>query len=106
MKHKRIFKLITYSIIILFIFSYTIEESGYYEYSLNNKKNLTEKEIKQFERDIKEGKEIDIKDYLQDNTTDYSSNLTKSTSNLSIKLNKYIKIILTDYFDIFKKLIK
>ena len=106
MKNKKIFKFIIYSIIILFIFSYTIEETGYYEYNLHNKKNLTEKEIKQFEKDVKEGKEIDLKDYLQDNTIDYSSNLTKSTTNISLKLNKYIKIILTNYFDIFQKLIK
>ncbi len=106
MKHKKIFKFIIYSIILLFLFSYTIEESGYYEYKLHNKKNLTEKEIKEFEKDIKEGQEIDIKKYLQDNTKDYSSNLTKSTSNISLKLNNYLKIILTNSFDIFKKLIK
>ena len=105
MKHKRIIKLIVYSIIISFLFSYIVEESGYYEYSLNNKKNLTEKEIKEFEKDVKEGKEIDLKEYLKDSKIDYSSNLTRKTSNLSIRLNKYIKIILTNYFDIFKKLI-
>lgn len=98
--------MIIYSILILFIFSYTIEETGYYEYKLNNKKNLTEKEIKQFENDIKEGKEIDLKPYLEDNTTDYRSNLTNKTSEINIKLNKYFKLILTDYFDILKKLIK
>ena len=106
MKHKKILKTIIYSILILFIFSYTIEETGYYEYKLNNKKNLTEKEIKQFEYDIKEGKEIDLKPYLEDNTTDYRSNLTNKTSEINIKLNKYFKLILTDYFDILKKLIK
>lgn len=106
MKNKKLLKTIIYSIVLLFIFSYIIEESGYYEYNLNNKKNLTEKEIKEFERDVKEGKEIDLKEYLKDNKTDYSSNLTRKTSNLSIKLNSYIKVILTNYFDIFKKLIK
>ena len=85
MKHKKIFKFIIYSILILFLFSYIIEESGYYEYNLNNKKNLTEQEIKQFETDVKEGKEIDLKEYLKDNKIDYSNNLTRETSNLSIK---------------------
>ncbi len=106
MKHKKLLKLIIYSIVLIFIFSYTLEETGYYEYNLNNKKNLTEQEIKKFEEDVKEGKEIDLKEYLKDNTIDYSNNLTRKASNLSIKLNKYIKIFLTDYLDILKKLIK
>ena len=98
----------TFIIIIIttFIFSYTIEKSGYYEYNLQTKKNLTEKEIKEFEKDIKEGKNIDIKKYMKDNNTNYSNTLTKTTSNISIKLNKYIKLMLTDSFNIFEKLIK
>ena len=58
---------------------------------------------------IVKGTKINIKELesiIKDNTKDYSSNLTKSTSNISIKLNNYLKIILTNSFDIFKKLIK
>ena len=45
-------------------------------------------------------------DYLKDNYIDYSNNLTRATSKISIELNEYIKIILTDYFNILQKLIK
>ena len=106
MKHKKILKFIFYSTLIIFLFLYTIEETGYYEYKLNTKKNLTEKEIKQFESDVKAGKEIDLNNYLKDNYIDYSNNLTRATSKISIELNEYIKIILTDYFNILQKLIK
>ena len=60
MKNKKIAKLFLYIILISFIFSYFIEKSGYYEYNLQTKRNLTEKEIKKFEQDVREGKKVDI----------------------------------------------
>lgn len=106
MKTKKIIKFISLIIILAFLFSYIIEKSGYYEYNLQNKKNLTEDEIKQFEKDVKEGKNIDINDYLKDNTIDYSNKLTKTTSEVSLKLNKYLTKAINNTFNIFGKLIK
>ena len=106
MKSKKIIKLLVYIILIAFFLSYIIEKSGYYEYNPQNKKNLTEEEIKQFEKDVKEGKDIDINNYLKDNKIDYSNKLTKTTSSVSIKLNKYLTKAINNTFDIFGKLIK
>lgn len=106
MKPKKIAKLFIYIILLAFIFSYVIEESGYYEYNLQSKKNLTEEEIKKFEQDVKEGKDVDIKNYLQESTTDYSNNLTRTTSKLSINLNKYLNKAISNTFNIFGRLIK
>ena len=106
MKTKKIIKLIVYITIIAFMFSYAIEKSGYYEYNLANKRDLTEKEIKQFEEDIKEGKDIDINTYLKDNTIDYSNKLTRTTTDVSLKLNKYLTKALNKTFNILNKLIK
>lgn len=106
MKHKRVFKLFIYLILMLFLFSYIIEKSGYYEYNLQDKKNLTEEEIKQFESDVKNGKDIDINDYLKSNKVDYSNKLTKTASTVSLNLNKYLKKTLNNTFDILGKLIK
>lgn len=106
MKSKKIAKLFIYIILLTFFFSYILEKSGYYEYNLQSKKNLTEEEIKKFEQDIKEGKDVDITNYLKDNTTDYSNNLTKTASQFSINLNKYLNRAISGTFDIFGKLIK
>lgn len=106
MKGKKLLKLTIEVIIILFIFSYVIEKSGYYEYNLQSKKNMTEKEIKKFEEDIKNGKDIDMKDYLSDTTIDYTNNLTKTTSNLSLNLNRYLIKAISNSINIFSKLIK
>ena len=87
--NKKIIKISIYLIIIVFLCSYFIEFAGYHEYYFQNKKNLTEESIKQFEQDVKEGKEIDINNYLTKNI-DYSNKLTRTTSEVSIKLNIFI----------------
>lgn len=106
MKKKKMVKGLIYFILILFFFSYFIEKTGYYEYNLQKKKNLTEEEIKQFENDVKAGKEIDINSYLTSDSIDYSNKLTRTTSEVSISLNKYLKKAINNTFYIFEKLIK
>lgn len=106
MRKKRVAKLFIYLILVLFLFSYALEKSGYYEYNLQDKKNLTNEEIKQFEEDVKSGKDIDINDYLKSNKVDYSNKLTKTASSVSLNLNKYLKKTLNNTFDILGKLVK
>ncbi len=103
MKHKKLVKFFCSLILLIFLFSYFIEISGYYEYNLQSKKNLTEEQMKQFESDVKAGKDIDLDHYLQETTIDYSNSLTKTTSEASIKLNQYLKNILTNGLDILGK---
>lgn len=104
--NKKIVKTIIYLIVIIFLCSYFIETTGYYQYNIQHQKNLTEESIKQFEQDVQEGKEIDITNYLSEVNIDYSNKLTKTTSSASIKLNNYLKNALTNGFGIFEKLVK
>ena len=106
MKSKKMVKLLIEVVIIVFIFSYAIEKSGYYEYNLQEKKNMTEDEIKKFENDVKMGKNVDVKDYLNDVTKDYSSNLTRSASTFSLNLNRYLIKTINETINIFIKLVK
>ena len=102
----KIIKFICSLIILIFLFSYFIEHSGYYEYNLHNKKNLTEEDIKRFESDIKEGKSIDINSYLSKENIDYSNSLTRTTSNANIRLNDYLKRIIKSGFKLIGKFIE
>ena len=43
---------------------------------LTKKTILTEKQIKEFEKDVKEGKFVDIKDYTSKNKVDTSNNIS------------------------------
>ena len=106
MNGKNIIKFISIITIVVFIFSYCLTNTGYYEYNLYNKRNLTNEQIKRFESDVKEGNDIDINRYLESTTIDYSNKLTQTTSNASIRLNKYLKKVLINTFHILEKLIK
>ena len=56
--------------------------------------------------DVKEGKDIDLNQYLQDSQVDYSNQLTKTTSEISLKLNDYLKNFLSNGFKILEKFFK
>lgn len=105
MKHKRILKFTLYSVIMLFLFSYVVEKSGYYEYNLQRQKILTEDAMKKFESDIENGEDIDINNYLEENKVDYSNKLTDTVSSVNISLNKYLKETISNTFEILGKLI-
>ena len=62
--NKKLIKLISIVIIIIFIASYMIAESGYYEYTMQRRTIITNEKIKEFEEDVKNNKEIDLKNYL------------------------------------------
>lgn len=106
MKKKKGIYLIFMLITVTFICSYVVSQSGYYEYNLQSKKNLTEKEIKQFENDIKEGKDVDITDYMKDKTVDYSNILTRTTVKVSTTINKYLKKTIESVFKILNSLVE
>jgi len=105
-KMAKIFKIFLAFVVLIFLFSYFLCFSGYYEYNLQKKKELTEEEIKRFEEDVKSGKEIDLNSYLESVSIDYSNNLTRRTSYVNLRLNDYLKKILTGGFDMLGKFIK
>lgn len=94
-----------YIIILLFIiFSsvYIISESGYYEYTLHGKTILTKEKMLEFERDIEDNKDIDIKNYLEEDK-EYSSKFTDGINDMS---NSFVKLSRKIMKKIFKALNK
>ena len=63
MKNKPL-KYIIIIIFLIYISSYYIANNGYYEYSMQQRTILTNQKIKEFEKDIKDNNDIDIKNYL------------------------------------------
>ena len=85
---KKIIKLLIIPISLVFISSYMISTSGYYEYNLQRKTIITNEKIKQFEEDIKNNKEIDLIDYLDDKEINYTNKFTTLIYNISDNSNK------------------
>ena len=86
--NKKLVKLISIIIIIIFIASYMIAESGYYEYTMQRRTIITNEKIKEFEEDVKNNKEIDLKNYLDKEEIDYSNKITTLVYNISENSNK------------------
>ena len=106
MKQKRFFKFLIMMLIFVFLCSYFVEVGGYYEYHLSYKKRMTEEQMKRFESDIREGKNVDMNDYLDSNVNDYSNLLTDKTSDINLKLNEYLKNFFSNVFKVLEKLVR
>ncbi len=65
----KIIRYIFYILFICFVILYCTSMAGYYEYQQRQRVVLTEEKIKQFEEDIKNGRNIDIDDYVQEQET-------------------------------------
>jgi len=91
MNKKRIAKGIFYVLFFAFLVSYIIEKSGYYEYNLQNKTIMTNEAISRFEKDLADGKDVRREDYVVTTEIDYTSNLSRTTNRVSIKVNKFLK---------------
>ena len=78
--------------------------TGYYEAKVNAKTTITQENMKQFEEDVKNGKEVDIKDYVTDTYEDYSSNTSKAGVRFSTLIEKFMADGITDMINVLKKL--
>ncbi len=92
---------------ILFLIIYLTNESGYYQYKAYKKAILTEENIKKFEQDVEDGKNVTVNDYVVSNYVDYSNSLSdlgynigKLTENVMNKgIKKTLKVLSALFFD-------
>ena len=88
----KIFRFIFIFTLIVYLTLYFGNEFGYFEYQKQEQAHLTQEQIKKFEQDIKDGKEIDIDNYIVEENKDYSNNF----SNVGLKLSNKIKEIFSE----------
>lgn len=97
-KKPNYFKIILISLFVIYISLYILNSTGYYDGSIRRKTELTESEIKRFEKDIDEGKVMDVNDYLEGHKKDYTNKTSKMgyaiSTNLEYCLNEGIKEII------------
>ena len=65
MKVRNTVRFIVIILFILFLSLYLAQATGDYNYDKYRKTVLTENAIKNFEKDLREGKEIDMKNYIE-----------------------------------------
>lgn len=105
MNKNKVFKIIFIVLFLTFIIAYVIEKSGYYEYNLRNKTVLTTESMKQFEKDVSEGKDVTIEDYVVNTSADYTTRLTRNTNKVSVKVNSILKKGIEGVFKVLGKFV-
>ncbi|MEG0826152.1 MAG: hypothetical protein RR404_01645 [Bacilli bacterium] len=104
--YNNIFKIIFTVLLIAFITLYFSNETGYFEYGQRRKVTLTEEKIKQFEDDVKNGKNIDLEEYLKETTKNYNNKTSKLGLFLSSKIGEYVRNGIETAFNTLNELIK
>lgn len=99
-KKKKInwFKITIVFLFIAYISLYALNMTGYYNGSMRKKVEFTESQIREFEKDVALGEKVDINDYLEKQTKDYTNGASRLgytiSKNLDEFLNKGIKNII------------
>ena len=95
---KKTVNLVIIVIMIVFVASYVISESGYYEYTMQQRTVITNEKIKEFEQDIKDNKEMDLIEYLASEEINYSNKITTLVYNISDNSNKLARKVIKTLF--------
>lgn len=103
MKKHNFFKTLFILVFLLFLALFIASKTGYYEKSVKDKTYLTNKKLKEFEKDISEGKDVDAKDYFS-KEVDYSNVFTKSANNISNKIGLVVNSKAKNVWDFIKTL--
>lgn len=87
-KKKNIFLRVLLILFIIYFALYIMDNLGYYNIASKNK-IITDEKMKEFEKDIKNGKYVDIKEYVRDET-DYKNNYSNFGYHLSMGIDTII----------------
>ncbi len=88
---NKVARIILLILFLIFIALYISESTGYYDYGAYKKTLLTKEQIKKFEQDVKEGKDVSVKDYVGDLEKNYNNKLSNTGLTLSKNIEKYSK---------------
>lgn len=83
---KKIPLVILLSLFTFFVILLLAQSQGYYKTRSEKAKILTDEQIKNFEKDIRDGKSIDVKKYVLYEDKDYTNDVSDSVYSMSLKL--------------------
>lgn len=103
-KKKNWFLTVLGIIFVIYIGLYIMDSLGYYNIAAKNKV-ITEEKLQEFESDVKNGKEIDLKEYVRD-TTNYKNVYSNIGYSISVGIDNILNKGLSNVGKVLKKLFK
>lgn len=91
MINSKLFKVIISLFFVSFLVLYFAQSFGYYENINEKKASITAEKIKEFEEDIKNGKKINVNNYVVDIKKDYGNKVSSFGLYTSKAIAKYFK---------------
>lgn len=79
----KIFRIVLIILFAIFLTMFISNKYGYYEYKKREQVTLTQKQIKQFEEDIKNGKDVNLENYLENTNKNYQTKFSQLGLNIS-----------------------
>lgn len=101
---KKVFRMFISVCFVTFMALFLSQNTGYVEYQNRKQVELTEKQIKKFERDVAAGKNIDMKDYLETNNYNYQNKLSRLGLKISNITGSGVKTVVEKSFKVISKL--
>lgn len=98
MKGKNAARLFIACLFSLFLCLYVTQALGYYEFTNYKKTTLTNKAIERFEEDVKSGKKIDAKDYVEAEKN-YNNLLSRTSLTISNTIEKTFDMLMNCLFN-------
>lgn len=103
---KKLFKFIFMCLLIIYLTLYLSQAAGYYEYKTRERVVLTEEQIRKFEQDVADGKDISIESYFNKNVNNYNNKTSKLGLDISNELGSIVKKGIDGTFNLLNKLVE
>lgn len=86
---KKVFLIMFMSLFTFFVILLLAESQGYYKTRSEKAKTLTEEQIIEFEKDVNNGKKIDLKKYVLYEDKDYTNAISDNIYRTSLKFESF-----------------
>ena len=98
MKSKHVVRFTLLVLFLLFVGLYITQALGYYEFTNAKKTTLTNYAIEKFEKDVKEGKALDVKNYVEEEKQ-YNNLLSRVSLSVSNAIEKSFSFVMNTLFN-------
>ncbi len=104
--YGKLFKFCFLFSLLSFFALYFSQTTGYYDFAEHKKVTLTNEQIKKFEEDVANGKNLNIEDYLSNTDKNYQNKTSRMGLKISESIGEYARKGIETTFKVLNKLVE